>query len=1312
MGTSFGSSSLSLVAFPGRSPDESSESLAGPGAADRCRCRHVGRLALAVILVLSCLYLPGPISASPDLAQRDEDPDADERSDFEPQQVEAREDIPLDSAEHLDRPESSRYQEPPVASFGSADDPDGDGLTTTQETLIGTDPYNVDSDCDAVSDGDEVGPNPSTPVDTDLDGIIDALESSKINSNASGAVDQSEASVGWQLSCGRFLPFAIPNNNSTATRVEVSILGGSNVSAVSIASSASLVGLRVDGVSLSAGVPIVLYNDGTKGDRIAGDHIWSRGSFTSSVSLTTRGIDYTFDQVTVTDDSGTSTKDLDTVLGGSFDRFQIGVVPTTSIESITSSSEPLQVTGHAMNLIDPQLALRVRQVMGGASVGTLPRDLSKRFYRYFPDDFDFLLFWPDFPAAPGGLFGVATVARNFVTGTGRSLFDNTDLFGSQGRLQNSIVLNLAANGPTLHEMLHVWSNYTGSLFGLGQCSPGHWGVAGVGEGQHGGFDPSTLVDNLNGTYSVASHGLQANGGDSVPFAPLERYLAGFLDPSQLAPIPVPVNVNCSSRSSSGGVVTFAADGIDWLTIGEIESALGVRDPDWTESQKSFRSAYVIVSQRPLVEAEMAYIGGQARIMSGEAAGNGLYSFSAASGAGTTMGTDLVMPPLPPPAPSGISATDGSFSDKVRVTWPEVAGATSYRLYRTLPLELPVVPIDWAFSSPYDDSTAEPDVQYNYWVAACNAKGCSSVVGPDPGERRAATDVYWVALGDSYSSGEGAGSYGATDNRHDNECHRSAYAWSGDAPGKNEDARVLPTSTYRQLVACSGATSEHLLEANFFDEDPNANGTCEAGEPCVRPQLHEANLADADLVTMTLGGNDTQSGGDAGMFATLVKKCVLASDCTPPHEPFTWAESLQAYLCKNLAVLNGPADFEGSLRNRFAAVKAAAPNASIWTLLYPRLFVDDPIGSECGNEGFEEVEMAWLNDVADALKGIASCAAEDVGINVVDVDFGEHAHCQDNDWDNDWLYLHGVYFMATFNADVNIFVDPLSKHFVWSRSRESMHPTRLGQAAIARALGRALPQGGTTWLDPGNPASGQCPSFQISEDLCPTSLAVPAGVTQNLVLGELDVASIAGTCGVMEHGFAPSQLVSLSGSGFAPGAQVSLGFAASTGGFEQSLGQVPATASGGLATEVVIPAGAPTSGAASLSASGLDPGGNLLVLSYFTGLVPSTTADQDFDGIPDLCDNCRATGNSEQLDSDGDGIGDVCDPCPEDSDNDEDLDGICSAVDPCPLDPLNDSDGDGLCAEADFCNGVADPACFFASNFESGGTCGWSNGACP
>ena len=74
-------------------------------------------------------------------------------------------------------------------------DDDNDGLSDTDEINIGTDPLNPDSDNDGVEDGKEVGADTSTPVDSDGDGTIDALDNSN-DSDLDGLSNYLETLIG------------------------------------------------------------------------------------------------------------------------------------------------------------------------------------------------------------------------------------------------------------------------------------------------------------------------------------------------------------------------------------------------------------------------------------------------------------------------------------------------------------------------------------------------------------------------------------------------------------------------------------------------------------------------------------------------------------------------------------------------------------------------------------------------------------------------------------------------------------------------------------------------------------------------------------------------------------------------------------------------------------------------------------------------------------------------------------------------------------------------------------------------------------
>jgi hypothetical protein len=88
------------------------------------------------------------------------------------------------------------------------------------------------------------------------------------------------------------------------------------------------------------------------------------------------------------------------------------------------------------------------------------------------------------------------------------------------------------------------------------------------------------------------------------------------------------------------------------------------------------------------------------------------------------------------SPPSISASNGTYTDKVQISWGETAGASYYEVWRgnatrsTL-VKLPGEPT----TSPYDDTSADPGVLYDYQVLACNMEtGCSAYSDPASGYR--------------------------------------------------------------------------------------------------------------------------------------------------------------------------------------------------------------------------------------------------------------------------------------------------------------------------------------------------------------------------------------------------------------------------------------------------------------------------------------------------------------------------------------------------------------------------------------------------
>ncbi|MDT8911603.1 SGNH/GDSL hydrolase family protein [Amycolatopsis sp. PS_44_ISF1] len=210
----------------------------------------------------------------------------------------------------------------------------------------------------------------------------------------------------------------------------------------------------------------------------------------------------------------------------------------------------------------------------------------------------------------------------------------------------------------------------------------------------------------------------------------------------------------------------------------------------------------------------------------------------------------------------------------------------------------------------------------------------------------AAPASYTALGDSYSSGVGAGSYGSS-----GSCKRSANAygqlWA--------NAHSGTTFTF---LACSGAkTSDVLTQIGSMPSS-------------------------ATLVTLTVGGND------AG-FSDVITTCTLNGD----QDCVDRVNTAKTYAKNTLPAL---------LDKVYAAVKAKAPGAKLVVLSYPRFYT---VPGSC-SVGLSDTKRSAINSGADTLAGVISARASAAGAQFVDVRpaFDGHNICSSAS-----DYLHSLTF---------------------------------------------------------------------------------------------------------------------------------------------------------------------------------------------------------------------------------------------------------------------------------------------------------------
>ena len=86
-------------------------------------------------------------------------------------------------------------------------------------------------------------------------------------------------------------------------------------------------------------------------------------------------------------------------------------------------------------------------------------------------------------------------------------------------------------------------------------------------------------------------------------------------------------------------------------------------------------------------------------------------------------------------PSTVTASTGTYTDKIRVAWSSVSGATSYKVFRnTSNSSSGAGQIATTSALLHDDTTATPGTLYFYWVKAANSTGDSAFSASAQGMR--------------------------------------------------------------------------------------------------------------------------------------------------------------------------------------------------------------------------------------------------------------------------------------------------------------------------------------------------------------------------------------------------------------------------------------------------------------------------------------------------------------------------------------------------------------------------------------------------
>lgn len=264
--------------------------------------------------------------------------------------------------------------------------------------------------------------------------------------------------------------------------------------------------------------------------------------------------------------------------------------------------------------------------------------LTNSVYTKFKDDYDFIFFVLDTIQSTNllnslGFYGVNCGVSNAVKGTGKSIYNSCSTWGSAGKLKSVMYFPYGAailNGPTLHELSHNWGAYMCPTFNRDNTAyNGHWGISNAG-GQLGGFRYVRTVEansggeigktlyqasfkssatKVDGSFQYGGFGVNANGGNGVPYSDIELYMMGMKSAQELndAGFHLDIYSGNSYEADTWSTGYFWSTTLTSYTIDDLIASKGVRVPDAASSQKSFKILTVAITKASITTHQYSSI---------------------------------------------------------------------------------------------------------------------------------------------------------------------------------------------------------------------------------------------------------------------------------------------------------------------------------------------------------------------------------------------------------------------------------------------------------------------------------------------------------------------------------------------------------------------------------------------------------------------------------------------------------------------------------------------------------------------------------
>ena len=266
---------------------------------------------------------------------------------------------------------------------------------------------------------------------------------------------------------------------------------------------------------------------------------------------------------------------------------------------------------------------------------------------------------------------------------------------------------------------------------------------------------------------------------------------------------------------------------------------------------------------------------------------------------------------------------------------------------------------------------------------------------------------YVALGDSFSSGEGEYLYESGTDVNENKCHLSPYSYPYLV------SHALGIKDFHS-VACSGARINNLTEKQQDKIDWSRLGDWQPG---YKGQINFIKTAHPKTVTISMGGNDIG-------FKNKLQNCVMhIGSCYGfKGDRQKIADEINAQFPRLVSMYNG--------------IKEQGGVEKVYVLGYPNIF---GLGDKCDKNVFlDPKERKFSRALVEYLNATIKSAADQAGVQYVDTEraFTGHELCDPG--------KKAVNGLSGGN-------DILSFFGLNGIGNESFHPNSLGHELLASAL---------------------------------------------------------------------------------------------------------------------------------------------------------------------------------------------------------------------------------------------------------------------